>query len=58
VCGGRKLQEFLDKEYQVPQHGISGFLERNIRFPTGGYNLSNSKTIVLYVQLMLTHENV
>ena len=31
---------------------------RNIRFPAGGYNLLNSKIIVLYVQLMLTHENV
>jgi hypothetical protein len=33
-------------------------LTRNIRFPAGGYNLSNSKSIVLYVQLMLTHEKV
>jgi hypothetical protein len=31
---------------------------RNIRFPTGGYNLLNSKIIILYVQLMLAHENV
>ena len=38
--------------------GSSNSLTRNIRFPTGGYNLSNSKIIVLYVQLMLTHENV
>jgi hypothetical protein len=65
VCGGRRLQEFPekeyqvpDKEYQVPRQGISGSPTRNIRFPTGGYNLSNSKIIVLYVQLMLTHENV
>jgi hypothetical protein len=33
-------------------------LTRNIRFPAGSYNLSNSKIIVLYVQLMLTHEKV
>jgi hypothetical protein len=51
VCGGRRLQEFPNKEYQVPRQGISGFQQ-------GGYNLSNSKIIVLYVQLMLTHENV
>ena len=37
---------FPDKEYQVPRQGA------------GGYNLSNSKIIVLYVQLVLTHENV
>jgi hypothetical protein len=49
---------FPDKEYQVPRQGISGSPTRNIRFPTGGYNLLNSKIIVLYVQLMLTHENV
>jgi hypothetical protein len=41
-----------------PRQGISGSTTRNIRFPTGGYNLSNSKIIVLYVQLMLTNENV
>jgi hypothetical protein len=65
VCGGRRLQEFPDKEYQVPdkeyqvpRQGISGSPTRNIRFPTGGYILSNSKIIVLYVQLMFTHENV
>jgi hypothetical protein len=58
VCGGRRLQEFPNKEYQVPQQGISGSPTRNIRFLAGGYNLSNSKIIVLYVQLMLTHENV
>ena len=38
--------------------GSSNSQTRNIRFPTGGYNLSNSKIIVLYIQLMLTHENV
>jgi hypothetical protein len=27
-----------------------------MRFPTGAYNFSSSKIIVLYVQLMLTHE--
>ena len=58
VCGGRRLQEFPNKEYQVPRQGISGSPTRNIRFPAGGYNLSNSKIIVLYVQLVLTHENV
>jgi hypothetical protein len=62
VCGSRSSPtrniRFPDKEYQVPRQGISGFPTRNIRFPTGGYNLSNSKIIVLYVQLMLTHENV
>ena len=41
-----------------PRQGISGSPTRNIRFPTGGYILSNSKIIVLYVQLMFTHENV
>jgi hypothetical protein len=38
--------------------GSNNSLTRNIRFPTGVYNLSNSKIIVLYVQLMPTHENV
>ena len=53
VCGGQRLQAFPDKEYQVPdmeyqvpRQGISGSPTRNIRFPTGGYNLSNSKIIV------------
>jgi hypothetical protein len=42
----------------VGGRGSSNSPTRNIRFPTGGYNLSNSKIIVLYVKLMLTHENV
>ena len=42
----------------VGARGSSNSPTRNIRFPKGGYNLSNSKIIVLYVQLMLTHEKV
>ena len=64
VCGGRRLQEFPDKEYQVPdkeyqvpRQGISGSQQGTI-VPNRGYILSNSKIIVLYVQLMFTHENV
>ena len=47
VCGGRRLQEFPDKEYQVPdkeyqvpRQGISGSQQGP------GYILSNSKIIV------------
>jgi hypothetical protein len=42
IFGSQRYQEFPDKEYEVPA--------------TGGYNLSSSKIIVLYVQLILTHE--
>jgi hypothetical protein len=42
----------------TPRQGISGSLTRNARFPAEGYNLSNSKIIVLYVQRMLTYEKV
>ena len=40
----------------VGARGTRNFPTRNMRFPTGAYNFSSSKIIVLYVQLMLTHE--